>query len=45
MDFENFKEKFMEDIKERLEDVGIDAKITTTNTVKKLTRGMASRIC
>ena len=35
MDFENFKEKFMEDIKERLEDAGIDAKITT-NTVKKL---------
>ena len=44
MDFENFKEKFMEDIKERLEDAGIDAKITT-NAVKKLTRGMASRIC
>lgn len=35
MDFENFKEKFMEDIKDRLEDAGIDAKITT-NTVKKL---------
>ncbi len=35
MDFENFKEKFMEDIKERLEDAGIDANITT-NTVKKL---------
>lgn len=35
MDFENFKEKIMEDIKERLEDAGIDANITT-NTVKKL---------
>ena len=28
----------------QFEDAGIDAKITT-NAVKKLTRGMASRIC
>ena len=35
MDFENFKEKFVEDIKERLEDAGIDAKISE-HTVKKL---------
>lgn len=35
MDYENFKEKLIEDIKERIEDAGINAKVET-NTVNKL---------
>lgn len=35
MDYEGFKEQFADDIKERLDDAGIDAKLTF-NTVKKL---------
>lgn len=35
MDYEGFKEKLVEDLKEKLEDAGIDAKLSF-NTVKKL---------
>lgn len=35
MDYEGFKEKFVEDLKEKLEDAGIEAKLSL-NTVKKL---------
>ncbi len=35
MDYENFKEKLIEDIKERIEDAGINAKVES-NTVNKL---------
>ena len=31
MDYEGFKEKFVEDLKEKLEDVGIEASVMSKN--------------
>jgi len=39
MDYESFKEKFVEDLKDRLDDQGADVKVSV-NTVNKLNDAM-----